>query len=94
VPEFNAFGDLDGDGIEDVAIAARCKNPMVDQRAQLHGGRSLLRFFWVWRSKLTTTFSEPDPKLRGLVVLIIDGADKGAAIGHSESQVRNREFAV
>jgi hypothetical protein len=26
-----AFGDLDGDGVEDVAIAARCKNPMLDQ---------------------------------------------------------------
>ena len=24
-------GDLDGDGIEDVVIAARCKNPMLDQ---------------------------------------------------------------
>ncbi len=25
------FGDLDGDGVEDVVIAARCKNPMLDQ---------------------------------------------------------------
>src|SRR6267143_1790742 len=25
------FGDLDGDGVEDVAIAARCKNPMLDE---------------------------------------------------------------
>jgi hypothetical protein len=34
-------------------------------------------FFGYGDPKLTTTFSEPDPKLRGLVVLIIDGADKG-----------------
>src|SRR6202795_3401369 len=25
------FGDLDGDGVEDVVIAARCKNPMLDE---------------------------------------------------------------
>src|SRR5271166_6337172 len=25
------YGDLDGDGVEDIAIAARCKNPMLDQ---------------------------------------------------------------
>ena len=32
LPEFPpVFGDLDGDGVEDVVIAARCKNPMLDQ---------------------------------------------------------------
>src|SRR5579862_3757594 len=25
------YGDLDGDGVEDVVIAARCKNAMLDQ---------------------------------------------------------------
>ena len=25
------FGDLNGDGVEDVVIAARCKNPLLDQ---------------------------------------------------------------
>ncbi|MFZ0361876.1 MAG: hypothetical protein ABSC07_16215 [Terriglobales bacterium] len=79
VPEFQpAFGDLDGDGIEDVAIAARCKNPMVDQAEHNYTVVDpYYDFFGYGDPKLTTTFSEPDPKLRGLVVLIIDGADKG-----------------
>lgn len=79
VPEFQpAFGDLDGDGVEDVAIAARCKNPMVDQAEHNYTVVDpYYDFFGYGDPKLTTTFSEPDPKLRGLVVLIIDGADKG-----------------
>ena len=32
VPEVGGMvGDLDGDGIEDVVIAARCKNPLLDE---------------------------------------------------------------
>lgn len=45
------FGDLDGDGVEDVVIAARCKNPLLDRGAQLRGDGSLLRFLWFWRSE-------------------------------------------
>jgi hypothetical protein len=69
------FGDLDGDGIEDVAIAARCKNPMLD--AGEHNYTVMdpyYDFFGYGDPKITTTFSEGDPAHRGLVVLIISGA--------------------
>ena len=72
-----AFGDLDGDGVEDVVIAARCKNPMLDQ-----GEHNYIvvdpyyDFFGYGDPKLTTTFSEGEPTRRGLVLLIIHGAEK------------------
>ena len=70
-------GDLDGDGIEDVAIAARCKNPMLDQgELNYTVVDPYYDYFGYGDPKLTTTFSEGDPKQRGLVVLIIYGATK------------------
>lgn len=68
------FGDLDGDGVEDVVIAARCKNAMLDQAE--HNYTVLdpyYDFFGFGDPKVTTTFSEPDPARRGMVVLIIHG---------------------
>jgi hypothetical protein len=71
------FGDLDGDGVEDVAIAARCKNPMLDQAEHKYTVMDpYYDFFGYGDPKLTTTFSEGDPARRGLVVLIIHGAGK------------------
>ena len=69
------FGDLDGDGVEDVAIAARCKNPMLDQGE--HDYKVVdpyYDYFGYGDPKMTTTFSAGDPSQRGLVVLIIYGA--------------------
>ena len=76
VPEVGAvFGDLDGDGVEDVAIAARCKNPLPDQAEHNYTVMDpYYDFFGYGDPKVTTTFSEPDPVRRGLVVLIIHGA--------------------
>src|SRR5271165_4801602 len=78
LPEVGAvFGDLGGDGLEDVAIAARCKNPMLDQDE--HNYRVIdpyYEFFGYGDPRLTTTFSEGDPMRRGLTVLIIHGAVK------------------
>jgi hypothetical protein len=70
-----AFGDLDGDGIEDVVIAARCKNPMLDQ-AEHHYSvvDPYYEFFGYGDPRITTTFSSGDPAQRGLVALIIHGA--------------------
>ncbi len=78
LPEIGAaFGDLDGDGVEDVAIAARCKNPMLDQAEHKYTVLDpYYEFFGYGDPKLTTTFSEGDPARRGLVVLIIHGAGK------------------
>lgn len=75
VPEVSAaVGDLDGDGVEDLVVAARCKNPMLDQAE--HNFRVIdpyYEFFGYGDPKLTTTFSEGNPALRGLVVLVIHG---------------------
>jgi hypothetical protein len=70
-----AYGDLDGDGVEDVVIAARCKNPMLDQS---ENNFTVIdpydAFFGYGNPQVTTTFSEGDPSLRGLVILIIHGS--------------------
>jgi hypothetical protein len=72
-----AFGDLNGDGLEDVVIAARCKNPMLDQAEHNYiVVDPYYDFFGYGDPKVTTTFSEGDPSRRGLVVLVIDGSAK------------------
>ena len=80
VPEVGAVvGDLDGDGVEDVAIAARCKNPMLDQGEHNYTVMDPYNdFFGYGDPRMTTTFSEGDPTNRGLVVLIIHGDGKDA----------------
>ena len=73
------FGDLDGDGVEDAVIAARCKNPMLDQAE--HDYKVVdpyYEFFGYGDPKITTTFSEGDPARRGLVALIIHGSGPDA----------------
>src|SRR5271157_4047548 len=80
LPEFApVFGDLDGDGVEDVVIAARCKNPMLDQGEHNYTVMDpYYDFFGYGNPTVTTTFVEPDPALRGLVVLVIHGAGPDA----------------
>ena len=80
LPEIGAaFGDLDGDGVEDVVIAARCKNPMLDQGDHNYTVIDpYYEFFGYGNPKITTTFSEGVPERRGLVVLIIHGAGPDA----------------
>lgn len=75
VPEIGAaFGDLNGDGVQDAVIAARCKNPMLDQAEHNYTVLDPYNdFFGYGDPRVTTTFSESDPTLRGLVVLIIHG---------------------
>jgi hypothetical protein len=70
-----AFGDLNGDGAEDLVIAARCKNPMLDQAEHNYTVMDPYNeFFGYGDPRMTTTFSEGDPTRRGLVVLIVYGA--------------------
>lgn len=75
LPEIGvAFGDLDGDGVEDAVIAARCKNPLLDEAE--HNYTVLdpyYTFYGYGDPKLTTTFREGVPARQGLVVLIIHG---------------------
>jgi hypothetical protein len=67
--------DLDGDGIEDVVLVARCTNPLLDQAE--HNFQVVdpyNAFFGYGDTKITTQFASEDPQARGLVLLIIHGA--------------------
>jgi hypothetical protein len=76
LPEFGAvFGDLNGDSVEDIVIAARCKNPMLDQGEHNYTVMDpYYDFFGYGEPSVTTKFSASDPANRGLVVLIIHGS--------------------
>jgi hypothetical protein len=77
-------GDLDGDGVEDVVIAARCKNPLLDEAEHNYSVIDpYYTFFGYGDPKITMTFVEDSPAKRGLVVLIIHGA--GPEAWHSET---------
>jgi len=72
-------GDLDDDGIDDLVVAAKCKNPMADKDEYsfvvADPFDSFLGFSDV---KVTSTFASDEPERRGLSLLIIHGADKDA----------------
>jgi hypothetical protein len=80
IPEIEPmYGDLDGDGVEDVVIAAHCKNPLPEQAE--HNFTVVdpyYEFYGFGDPKVTTTFSEADPALRGLMVLIVRGSGPDA----------------
>lgn len=80
VPEIGGMiGDLDGDGIEDVAIAARCKNPLLDEAAHNYVVLDpYYTFYGYGDPKLTSSFGKNDPSNKGLVVLVIHGAGPDA----------------
>ena len=75
VPEVGGMvGDMDGDGVEDVVIAARCKNPLLDQAEHDYAVVDpYYTFFGYGDPKVTMSFVEDSPMKRGLVVLIIHG---------------------
>jgi len=67
-------GDLDGDGVDDLVLAARCKNPMADRDEYgfvvADPYDSFLGFGDV---KVTSTFASDEPERRGISLLIIHG---------------------
>lgn len=76
-PQFVA--DLDADGVDDLVIAARCKNPMADQDEYsfrvIDPYNSFLGFGDV---KITSTFASDAPERRGVSLLIIHGTGRDA----------------
>jgi hypothetical protein len=80
VPEVGGMvGDVDGDGVEDAVIGARCKNPLLDQAEHNYSVVDpYYTFFGYGDPKVTMTFVEDTPAMRGLVVLIIHGAGPDA----------------
>lgn len=76
-PQF--IGDLDGDGVDDLVVAGRCKNPLADQAE--YGFRvadpydSFMGFGDV---KVTSTFSSDEPERKGVCLLVVHGVGPGA----------------
>jgi hypothetical protein len=71
--------DLNGDGVDDIVIVARCKNPLIDQgENNYHVIDPMDSFFGYGNPAITTSFAPDDPKLRGISLLVIHGAGTDA----------------
>jgi hypothetical protein len=80
-PQF--VGDLDGDGVDDLVIAARCKNPMADQAE--YGfvvADPYNSFMGFGNVKVTSTFASDVPERKGVSLLIVHGV--GPQAWHSD----------
>jgi hypothetical protein len=76
-PQFVA--DLDDDGIDDLVVAARCKNPMADKDEYSFVVADPYDAFLGYSDiKVTSTFASDAPERRGISLLIIHGAEKDA----------------
>ena len=76
-PQFAA--DLDDDGVEDLVVAAKCKNPMADRDEYSFVVADPYDSFLGYSDvKVTSTFASDEPERRGVSLLIIHGADKDA----------------
>jgi hypothetical protein len=71
-PQF--VGDLDGDGVDDLVVAGRCKNPMVDQADY---GFTVIdpydRFLGFGDVKVTSSFASDEPERKGVCLLVVHG---------------------
>lgn len=76
-PQFVA--DLDDDGIDDLVVAAKCKNPMADRdEYNFVVADPYDAFLGFGDVKLTSTFASDEPNRRGISLLIIHGAEKNS----------------
>lgn len=76
-PQF--VGDIDDDGIDDLVVAARCKNPMADKdEYNFVVADPYDSFFGYSDVKVTSLFAPDEPDRRGISLLIIHGAEKDA----------------
>ena len=76
-PQFVA--DLDGDGVDDLVIAARCKNPIADQdEYSFRVADPYNSFLGFGEVKVTSTFASDEPDRRGLSLLIVHGTGADA----------------
>jgi hypothetical protein len=76
-PQFVA--DLDDDGIDDLVVAAKCKNPMADRDEYSFVVADPYDTFLGYTDiKVTSTFASDAPERRGISLLIIHGAEKDA----------------
>ena len=76
-PQFVA--DLDDDGVDDLVVAAKCKNPMADRDEYSFIVADPYDSFLGYSDvKVTSTFASDEPERRGVCLLIIHGDDKDA----------------
>lgn len=72
-------GDLDGDGIDDLIVAAKCKNPMADKdEYSFTIADPYDSFLGFGDVRVTSTFASDAPERRGISLLIIHGTEKDA----------------
>jgi len=70
--------DLDGDGVDDLVVAARCKNPMADQGE--YGFRVIDpydSYLGYGNVKVTSMFVSEEPERKGVVLLVVHGVGAG-----------------
>jgi hypothetical protein len=76
-PQFVA--DLDGDGVDDVVVAARCKDPMADRdEYEFLVADPYHAFFGYGNVQITSTFASDEPERKGVCLLIVHGDGKDA----------------
>lgn len=72
-------GDLDGDGIDDLVVAAKCKNPMADKdEYEFTVVDPYDAFMGFGDVRVTSTFASDEPERRGVALLVIHGDGKDA----------------
>lgn len=75
-------GDLNGDGIADIAFVARCKNPLIDQSEKNYVVIDPMDDFYGYGNiSITSSMGQLDPRLKGICIMVIHGA--GADAWHS-----------
>jgi hypothetical protein len=80
LPEFApVVADFDGDGVEDLAVAAKAINPLLNA-VEYHYKviDPYHSFFGYGNPKVMMEFGADDPQLKGRVVLIVHGAQEGS----------------
>lgn len=79
-PKFSAMtGDLNGDGVEDLVLVARCTNPLIDQDQDNYQVIDPMDAFYGYGNpRITSSMGQEDPRLKGISLLIIHGAGKDA----------------
>lgn len=71
--------DLNGDGVEDLVLVARCTNPLIDQDQDNYQVIDPMDAFYGYGNpKITSSMGQEDPRLKGISLLIIHGAGKDA----------------
>jgi hypothetical protein len=73
------IGDLNGDGIQDLAFVARCKNPLIDQDDKKYRVIDPMdSFYGFGDTSITSSMGQLDPRLKGLCIMVIHGAGADA----------------